>query len=181
MSSGYATIVYEPYQNGRLATPGAFQRHNVRAGKIWATRAVVGAVGGECSQASPCTMTRFMELNADAVVQTVKLRIGQNSGLGWDGWVGYADDVRLGLRRRLRGLPRHDEHDRVGHRRALGDQQQAGDATRTPRRTTRARGPPSAARRHGQPARNVATASAATPSPRPTKPMPSPVEALTLT
>jgi hypothetical protein len=96
-SSGYATIVYEPYQNGRTATPGAFQRHDVRAGKLWATRAVVGAVAGECSQVSPCTMSRFMELNADAVVQTVKLRIGQNSGLGWDGWVGYADDVRLGF------------------------------------------------------------------------------------
>jgi hypothetical protein len=42
-------------------------------------------------------MSRFIALNLDARVTTLKLRIGQNSGEGWTGFVGYVDDVRLGF------------------------------------------------------------------------------------
>jgi hypothetical protein len=94
-ATGYATVVYEPYQNGVLAN-NTFQRHDVRAGKVWTTKVIAGA-NGECSQATPCSMSRFAELNLGATVQTAKLRIGQNSGLGWEGFVGYVDDVRLGF------------------------------------------------------------------------------------
>jgi hypothetical protein len=94
-ASGYATVVYEPYQNGVVAN-NAFQRHDVRAGKVWTTKVIAGA-NGECSQATPCSLSRFAELNPGATVQTAKLRIGQNSGLGWEGFVGYVDDVRLGF------------------------------------------------------------------------------------
>jgi Collagen triple helix repeat (20 copies) len=93
-TSGYSTVVYEPYQNGTPAKAGQFQRHNVRAGKVWGTRIANTA---ECSQALPCSFSRFVELNPNARVQTAKLRVGQTSGAGWEGWEGYVDDVRLGF------------------------------------------------------------------------------------
>lgn len=96
-SSGYTTVVYEPYQNGESEVPNEWHRHYVRSGKVWSTQAASSANPTHCTQAVPCPMSQFIEENPNAVVQTVKLRIGQNSGVGWAGFTGYVDDVRLGF------------------------------------------------------------------------------------
>lgn len=96
-SSGYTTVVYEPYQNGESEVHNEWHRHYVRGGKVWSSQAASSANPTHCTQAVPCPMSQYIEENPNALVQTVKLRIGQNSGVGWPGFVGYVDDVRLGF------------------------------------------------------------------------------------
>ena len=96
--NGYTTLNFEPSGNGKT-TSGAWQRWNVRAGKVWSTRAHLTGVGtsGECGVGAPCTLSRFIELNPKAEIHTIKLKIGQNNGSGWTGFSGWVDDVRLGF------------------------------------------------------------------------------------
>jgi hypothetical protein len=94
-ASGYTTVVYEPVYNNGSQTLNEWHRHSVRAGKIWVSKQVPGS--SECTQASPCTLGKYMELSPNAVVQTIKLVIGQNSGAAWPGWDGFVDDVHLGF------------------------------------------------------------------------------------
>ncbi len=96
-SSGYTTVVFEPYQNAESEVPNVWHRHFVRGGKVWSSQASSSANPTHCTQAAPCPMSQFIEENPNAVIQTVKLRIGQNSGVGWSGFIGYVDDVRLGF------------------------------------------------------------------------------------
>jgi hypothetical protein len=98
-SSGYTTVVYEPYQNGENTVVGEWHHHVVaaggqRSGLVWSTQALPS---GECSQNAPCALSKFIEQNPEAVVLDAKLRIGQNSGTGWSGFEAYVDDVRLGF------------------------------------------------------------------------------------
>jgi Collagen triple helix repeat (20 copies) len=93
--NGYTTLNFEPSGNGKTANTGSFMRWNVRAGKVWSSRAPLS--GSECGAGAPCTLSRFMELHPNATVHTVKLKIGQNNGTGWTGFSGWVDDVRLGF------------------------------------------------------------------------------------
>jgi hypothetical protein len=42
-----------------------------------------------------CTFDQFVAENPNAMIQTVKLEIGQNSGDNWSGFAGYVDDVTM--------------------------------------------------------------------------------------
>ena len=100
--SGYTTVVFEPYQNGESETLDVWHHHviaagNSRTGKVWSTQAASSANPTHCTQASPCPIQQWIEENPKATVLDAKLRIGQNSGAGWAGFVGYVDDVRLGF------------------------------------------------------------------------------------
>ena len=92
--SGYTTVVYEPYQNGSSEKLDEWHRHSVDTGLVWSTQALPS---GDCTQAKPCPFRTFVEQNPNAEVLTVKLRIGQNSGEGWPGFVGYVDDISYGF------------------------------------------------------------------------------------
>ena len=93
-ASGYTTVVYEPYQNGSPDTLDEWHRHSVDQGKVWSTQALPS---GNCTQANPCPFRVFREENPNAEVITAKLRIGQNSGAGWQGFDGFVDDVSYGF------------------------------------------------------------------------------------
>jgi len=93
-ASGYTTVVYEPYLNSSPDKPGEWHRHSVDTGRVWSSQPLPG---GNCTQASPCPFSTFVAENPNAVVQTVKLRVGQNSGQGWAGFDAFVDDVSLGF------------------------------------------------------------------------------------
>ena len=88
----YQTLVHEPYQNGSDVL-GRWVEHDVLGGRIWSSR----IASGPCSQAQPCTFPRYLATYPDARVLTAKFVIGQNSGQGWPGFVGWLDDARLGF------------------------------------------------------------------------------------
>ena len=96
-ASGYTTVVFEPYENSSPEALNEWHGHSFDRGKVWSTQAASSANQSDCTQASPCPFETFAEENPNAIVQAVKLRIGQNSGAGWPGFVGYVDDVRLGF------------------------------------------------------------------------------------
>jgi hypothetical protein len=98
-SSGYTTMVYEPYQNGENTVVGEWRHHVIAAGGqhsglVWSTHELAS---GNCSQEKPCELSQFIEENPEAVVLDAKLRIGENSGNEWPGFEAYVDDVRLGF------------------------------------------------------------------------------------
>ena len=93
-ASGYATVVFEPYQSGASETPDEWHRHSVDIAKVWSTRALPS---GDCTQAVPCPFRVFREQNPYAEVLTAKLKIGQNSGQGWPGFEGFVDDLSFGF------------------------------------------------------------------------------------
>jgi hypothetical protein len=94
-STKYTTVVFEPYQNGESEVPNEWHRHYVTEGKVWSTQAASSANPTHCTQAVPCPFSQFVEENPESLIQTIKLRIGQNNGAGWPSFVGYADDIRL--------------------------------------------------------------------------------------
>jgi hypothetical protein len=96
-ASGYTTVVFEPYQNDSPETLDEWHGHSFDRGKVWSTQAASSANPSDCTQADPCPFSTFALENPNAIVQTVKLRIGQNSGDGWPGFVGYVDDFSLGF------------------------------------------------------------------------------------
>jgi hypothetical protein len=96
-ASGYTTVVFEPYQNASPETLNEWHGHSFDRGRVWSSQAASSANPSDCTQADPCPFSTFALENPNAIVQTVKLRIGQNSGAGWPGFVGYVDDFRLGF------------------------------------------------------------------------------------
>jgi hypothetical protein len=92
--SGYATVVFEPYQSGASEKKDEWHRHSVDTSLVWSTRALPS---GDCTQAKPCPFRVFREQNPYAEVWKAKLRIGQNSGQGWPGFEGYVDDLSFGF------------------------------------------------------------------------------------
>ena len=93
-TSGYTTVTYEPYQNGSPNQTGVWHRHAFDRGLVWSSHT---PTSGHCTQAAPCPFSTFAQENPNAIVITVKLAIGQNSGDGWPGFVGYVDDFSLGF------------------------------------------------------------------------------------
>jgi hypothetical protein len=91
-TGSYQTLVYEPYQNGSDVL-GRWVEHDVLGGRIWSSR----IPSGQCAQALPCTFAQYLATYPDARVLTAKFVIGQNSGQGWPGFVGWLDDARLGF------------------------------------------------------------------------------------
>lgn len=93
-ASGYTTVTYEPYQNASPKDTGVWHRHSFDRGLVWSSHT---PTSGHCTQASPCPFSTFALENPNAIVISVKLAIGQNSGDGWPGFVGYVDDFSLGF------------------------------------------------------------------------------------
>jgi hypothetical protein len=93
-NGGYTTVVFEPYESGSSETLNEWHGHSFDRGKIWSSRT---PSADPCSADHPCSFETFAEENPNAIVQTVKFRIGQNSGDDWSGFVGYVDDLRLGF------------------------------------------------------------------------------------
>jgi hypothetical protein len=89
----YQTLVFEPYQNGS-DVQGQWVEHNVLGGRIWSSKITNP---NPCSQSQPCTFAEYLASYPNARVLTTKVMIGQNSGQGWPGFVGWLDDVRLGF------------------------------------------------------------------------------------
>jgi hypothetical protein len=97
-ASGYTTVVYEPYQNGSSETPDEWHRHSVDTGKVWSSsHTSQTSPPSTCVQSNPCTFDEFVTANPNAEVLTVKLRIGQNNGVGWTGFEGFVDDLSYGF------------------------------------------------------------------------------------
>jgi hypothetical protein len=93
-SSGYTTVVFEPYVNGESGLAG-WHRSDVVHGKVWSTQALST---GDCSQAVPCAFSTFVAENPRAIVLDAKFRIGQNSGTpAGDGGEYLVDDVIYGF------------------------------------------------------------------------------------
>jgi hypothetical protein len=94
-SSGYTTMVYEPYVNGQAGAT-SWTMHNVAAGKGWSTHPLTST---DCSQGSPCLYSTFLAENPNAVILDMKFRVGQKNGVGWSGFDGYVDNVWLNFAR----------------------------------------------------------------------------------
>jgi hypothetical protein len=99
-TSGFTTLVFEPVNNAAQGTTelGRWHRWYPSRGNWWSTRALAS---GKCQNAAGptgwCTLAQFVADNPNAVIASIRLEIGQNSGAGWSGFEGYVDDVRLGL------------------------------------------------------------------------------------
>jgi hypothetical protein len=94
-SSGYTTVVYEPYLNGTSGST-EWEIHDVVAGKVWSTRPLTS---GNCSHANPCSFSTFQSENPRAKVVDTKFKTGQNGG-GAAGRVDvFVDDVQLNYAR----------------------------------------------------------------------------------
>jgi hypothetical protein len=96
-ASGYTTVAFEPYENSSPETLNEWHGHSFDRGRVWSTQAASSANPSDCTQADPCPFSTFALQNPNAIVQTVKFRIGQNNGADWSGFVGYVDDFRLGF------------------------------------------------------------------------------------
>ncbi len=88
-------LVYEPYQDGSVITPGTWQTWTPMTGKWWAS----GAPGnGTCPQSSPCTWNQVLAAFPNA---------GLRAGNGWlhfrvggpwtGGFTGYVDGFTFGV------------------------------------------------------------------------------------
>jgi hypothetical protein len=88
-------LVYEPYQDGSVITPGTWQTWTPMTGKWWAS----GAPGnGTCPQSSPCTWSQVLTAFPNA---------GLRAGNGWlhfrvggpwtGGFTGYVDNFTFGV------------------------------------------------------------------------------------
>lgn len=92
-TGGFATLVYEPYQNG-VVTPGVWQSWDVDAGQFWSTRtftegtcAVVNGAGG----APFYTLQQLQTTCPNAVVLGFGVNIGSNN----PGYDVYTDGVNF--------------------------------------------------------------------------------------
>jgi hypothetical protein len=94
-SSHYATVVFEPYTNGGAGAT-TWKRYNVLKGMVWLSQPIDGHTS-ECTISNLCTYQRLLELNPDARILTMKMRVGQNSGGAWTGFEGYVDDITVGF------------------------------------------------------------------------------------
>jgi hypothetical protein len=94
-SSGYTTVVFEPYVNGNQGAVG-WHRNDMVHGKVWSTKPLPS---GDCSQAVPCAFSTFIAQNPQAIVLSApKFRIGQNSGTPANDAGHYqVDDVIFGF------------------------------------------------------------------------------------
>jgi hypothetical protein len=93
-TSWHGRLVYEPYQDGSLITPGTWQTWSPLTGKWWAS----GAPGnGTCPQSSPCTwsqvLTAFPQAGLRAGNGWLHFRVGQWTG----GFTGYVDGFTMGV------------------------------------------------------------------------------------
>lgn len=87
-------LVYEPYQDGSVITPGTWQTWSPMTGKWWAS----GAPGsGTCPQSSPCTWSQVTTAFPNAGLRAgngwLHFRVGQWAG----GFTGYVDGFTMGV------------------------------------------------------------------------------------
>ncbi|MDQ8044307.1 MAG: hypothetical protein AAGC46_10285 [Solirubrobacteraceae bacterium] len=98
--NGYTTVVFDPGLQPGSNPAGAWNRHYLLSGStiqgsVYSTQAASSSHPTDCTISSPCSFGTWIGQNPNAVVQTAKLRIGQNSGAGWVGFDAFVDDVRL--------------------------------------------------------------------------------------
>ncbi len=95
-------LVYEPYQDGSVITPGNWQAWTPMTGKWWSS----GAPGnGTCPQSTPCTWSQVLTAFPNA---------GLRAGNGWlhfrvggpwaGGFTGYVDAFTFGVTATLRPI-----------------------------------------------------------------------------
>jgi hypothetical protein len=97
-TSGYTTVVYEPYQNGTPDEVNVWHRHSFDNGRVWSSsHSTQPSPPSECIQSNPCPFRTFVEQNPNAVVLTAKFRVGQNSGVGAAGLDAFVDDFSYGF------------------------------------------------------------------------------------
>ncbi|HEX9991191.1 MAG TPA: right-handed parallel beta-helix repeat-containing protein [Chloroflexia bacterium] len=87
-------LIYEPYQDGSVITPGSWQTWSPMTGKWWAS----GAPGnGSCSQSTPCTwnqvLTAFPQAGLRAGNGWLHFKVGVWAG----GFTGYVDGFTFGV------------------------------------------------------------------------------------
>ncbi|HST04457.1 MAG TPA: right-handed parallel beta-helix repeat-containing protein, partial [Chloroflexia bacterium] len=87
-------LVYEPYQDGSVITPGTWQTWSPMTGKWWASGAPGSAT---CPQSSPCTwgavLAAFPHAGLRADNGWLHFRVGQWAG----GFTGYVDGFTMGV------------------------------------------------------------------------------------
>ncbi len=79
--SSFATLVFEPYQNG-VVIPGAWQYWDVAAGRFWSTRTVVcsnGVVAGTPGGPATYTLAQLQTMCPEAVVFQYLVNVGTNN------------------------------------------------------------------------------------------------------
>lgn len=97
-ASRYTTVVFEPYQQpGAPTTIGAWHRHAVDRGLVWSSQAASSSHPTDCTQNVPCPFQTFVNENPQAVVQTVKFRIGTKNGGDQYNQDSYVDDFSYGF------------------------------------------------------------------------------------
>ncbi len=77
-TSGFTTLVYEPYQNGTV-TPGIWENQDVSSGRFWSTRSVTcsnGAIVGTPGGPASYTLTQIKSICPEAVVIGFGVNIG---------------------------------------------------------------------------------------------------------
>jgi hypothetical protein len=77
-TSGFTTLVYEPYQNGSVAT-GTWQSWDVDAGQFWSSRTVTCSNGGVVAGAGGApfyTLSQIATMCPQAVVVGFGVNIG---------------------------------------------------------------------------------------------------------
>lgn len=87
-------LVYEPYQDGSVITPGTWQTWSPMTGKWWAS----GAPGNStCPQSLPCTWSQVLTAFPNAGLRAgngwLHFRVGQWAG----GFTGYVDGFTMGV------------------------------------------------------------------------------------
>lgn len=80
-TSGFSTLVYEPYQNGTVSL-GGWQSWNVATGLFWSTRSVTcsaGSVTGTSGGPATYTLAQIKTLCPQAIVIGFGLNVGTNN------------------------------------------------------------------------------------------------------
>jgi hypothetical protein len=98
--NGYTTVVFDPGVQPGTSPAGVWHRHYLVSGtsvfgSVYSSQAATSAHPTECKIDAPCSFDTWVKQNPDAIVQTAKLRIGQNSGAAFAGLDVFVDDARL--------------------------------------------------------------------------------------
>jgi hypothetical protein len=87
-------LVYEPYQDGSVITPGAWQTWAPMTGKWWAS----GAPGnGTCPQSTPCTWSQVLTAFPNAGLRAGNGWLHFRVGVWAGGFTGYVDNFAFGV------------------------------------------------------------------------------------
>lgn len=94
-------LVFEPYQNGGVITPGTWQTWNALAGKWWASKTTSAGSNGLCPQSAPCTwpqvLANWPNAGIHASAGSGPGPIVFKAGSGWATFNGNVDAFTIGV------------------------------------------------------------------------------------